>query len=361
LLSIYTRTDFHKGILELKKHIDNEHLKKGLAPATTAEAPSKQDNFPPKTPRKHVSPLGENEVLNEGNGRAFEDSKEALEYMKEFLALSQRTFGSQIESLEESTEIHRVEERVLELEDYILGIQYEIGEIRSQLRESKRSIQKLCSPPVPPLEGFLSSTFMKNENEDISRSTTIDSNGSVCRDINIDPPIDKGQVEGPGMDPIEDHDMHPDEGFDEESNEGPLLTTLKMDYMTTVLVMRWIEFLFERISRDKLLIVLDYYIEIGWINRHVKAQIMTLARGEMPDVMAYRPIEEENDGLLFEGKDDLREYKDINDWRLSADDHLRSLLFVMKITGREVSKDALSTLEHEIKEFKGPLNGFHGI
>ena len=59
----------------------------------------------------------------------------------------------------------------------------------------------------------------------------------------------------------------------------PILDHVKKDYLTTVLVMRWIEFLFERVKRDKITLVLDYYKEIGWITEEVKTQVMAYARG----------------------------------------------------------------------------------
>jgi flagellar protein FlaD len=54
-------------------------------------------------------------------------------------------------------------------------------------------------------------------------------------------------------------------------------------------------------------------------------------------------------------------YKKVEDWRLSADDHLKSLLFVQKIAGLEVDKDRLNSLEQNISKFKESLEGFHGV
>jgi len=146
-----------------------------------------------------------------------------------------------------------------------------------------------------------------------------------------------------------------------EDRKKPILAHIEKDYLTLVLVMRWIEFLFERIQRDKISLVLDYYRDLGWISEDVKSEIMAYARGEMQDVTKYMEHEEVQDDAIEEEPAPPFGYKKVEDWRLSADDHLKSLLFIMKIAGREVNKDALNSLELTIKKFKQSLEGFHGI
>jgi flagellar protein FlaD len=147
--------------------------------------------------------------------------------------------------------------------------------------------------------------------------------------------------------------------------EGPILKTIKRDYYTIVLLMRWIEFLFERVKRDKITLLLDYYVDIGWISREVKSEIMAYARGEVQDVTKYFPEEEIEAeietpaGTIKAPKP--RIYKKVEDWRLSAEDHLKSLLFIMKIAGIEVNKDKLNSLEQEIEKFKKSLWEYHGV
>ena len=139
----------------------------------------------------------------------------------------------------------------------------------------------------------------------------------------------------------------------------PILWCIKKDYTTTVLVMRWIEFMFERVKRDKISLLLDYYKDIGWISEEVKSQIMRYARGEIQDVLAYE--EEEIHSEHFQSNAVPVDYKKVNDWRLSAEDHLKSLLFIMKISGKEVNKDRLNSLEQEIASFKRSLEAYHGV
>ncbi len=145
----------------------------------------------------------------------------------------------------------------------------------------------------------------------------------------------------------------------------PILTHIRKDYYTIVLLMRWIEFLFEHVKRDKITLLLDYYVDIGWISKGVKSEIMAYARGEVQDVTRYFPEEEIEaeietpDGTIKTPTPHI--YRKVEDWRLSAEDHLKSLLFIMKIAGEEVNKDRLNSLEQEIEKFKKSLWEFHGV
>lgn len=151
-------------------------------------------------------------------------------------------------------------------------------------------------------------------------------------------------------------------GAKSKHNKKPLLAYIPHDYLTLVLVMRFIEFLFERVTRDKISLVLDYYVDVGWISEDVKSEIMSYARGEMQDVTKYMGHEEVREEMFRDlPPPTAAPYKKVEDWRLSADDHLKSLLFVQKIAGLEVDKDRLNSLEQNISKFKESLEGFHGV
>ena len=147
-----------------------------------------------------------------------------------------------------------------------------------------------------------------------------------------------------------------------DSSRKPILQALPKDYLSVVLVMRWIEFLLERVVRDKISLVLDYYKDIGWISEDVKSTVMSYARGENQDVMAmglnlgeFEPPE------IQLPPSRATEYRRVDDWRLTAEDHLKSLLFVQMIAGIPVDKDRLSSLEQVIKKVKFSLEGFHSV
>ncbi len=152
-------------------------------------------------------------------------------------------------------------------------------------------------------------------------------------------------------------------GAKSKHNKKPMLAYIPHDYLSLVMVMRWIEFLFERVTRDKISLVLDYYVDVGWISEDVKSEVMSYARGEMQDITKYMPSEESREDVFRElpQTPTSAPYKKVEDWRLSADDHLKSLLFIQKISGLEVDKDRLNSLEQNISKFKESLEGFHGV
>lgn len=137
-----------------------------------------------------------------------------------------------------------------------------------------------------------------------------------------------------------------------------ILETISHDYRTVILALRWIEFMFERVTRDRISALLDYYKDIGWISPKVKSHVMAYARGEVQNIFKYEPPETED--ILEEPKSPA-DYKKVSDWRLSADDHLKSLLFITKIAGIEVNKDTFNSLEEDIKIFTRNLEGYHGV
>ena len=142
----------------------------------------------------------------------------------------------------------------------------------------------------------------------------------------------------------------------------PILMDIRRDPMTLTLLMRWVEFLLERVTREKFSLVIDYYVEIGWISGNVRSQVLAYARGEMQDITKYMGGEED----ISDESPDLKVtsaavYKKVDDWRLSADDHLKSMLFISKMAGIEVDRDKLNSLEQQIKRFKENLEGYYGV
>ena len=142
----------------------------------------------------------------------------------------------------------------------------------------------------------------------------------------------------------------------------PILTQIRHDYLSVTLALRWVEYLLERVTRDKLPMVIDFYRDVGWISDGVRMEMLAYARGEMQDVTKYQPHEDEiSDESPEFNVSPVAVYKKVDDWRLSADDHLKSLIFIIKMAGMEVDKDRLNSLEQTIKQFKDDLKGFYGI
>ncbi len=272
--------------------------------------------------------------------------------MDEFQAKIER-HDSMIGSLEnEISEIRKVNEEMQDNIKRLLDIYEVVSQKINPFIEvgERREMPITPDTVIPPEEpGIIPSVFEESTQSPEEKP----------REMPMEKPREYVQ-ENPA--PVEERRKEPELP---KPGEGPILKHIKKDYYTIVLLMRWIEFLFERVKRDKITLLLDYYVDIGWISKEVKSEIMAYARGEVQDVTKYFP-EEEIEAEIETPAGTIRApkpriYKKVEDWRLSAEDHLKSLLFIMKIAGVEVNKDRLNSLEQEIEKFKKSLWEYHGV
>jgi len=163
------------------------------------------------------------------------------------------------------------------------------------------------------------------------------------------------------MDSTEDLEFIIDDSLNGDGEA--LLPRINNDYISSILVLRWIEFMLERVSRDKVSCLLNYYREIGWLSDQAKSQVMAFARGEIQDVNNYNPEEADKEIFTVEGThlEIGTVYQSASDWRLTAEEHLKSLLFILKIKGTKIDKDRLNALEIDIKDFKSKLDKHLGV
>ena len=92
---------------------------------------------------------------------------------------------------------------------------------------------------------------------------------------------------------------------------------------TSIILLNWIEFLLEKVGRNNLSEVLEYYIDIGWISEEVCEKMLAYANGI--DYYVERPT-----------------------WKLLPDDHTRSLMFIEQLKGKKLDKSMLSKLERDV-------------
>lgn len=104
----------------------------------------------------------------------------------------------------------------------------------------------------------------------------------------------------------------------------PLLSIIRKDVVTLRLCLEWVEFLMEMVGRNNLPEVLEYYVELGWISEEVEHELLSLARG-------------------------IDYFVEKEDWKLSADEHLKSYWFVRRIAGRPIARSELRMLKREME------------
>ena len=105
-------------------------------------------------------------------------------------------------------------------------------------------------------------------------------------------------------------------------------------------MLKWIEYLIERVGYEGLEDALNYYVDIGWISEDVMFDVMRYAKG-------------------------IRLYHQNADWRpvgyLNVQDHLMSLLFIEALRTGKFSKELMLTVEREIYRMKKEVSELHGI
>ncbi len=109
----------------------------------------------------------------------------------------------------------------------------------------------------------------------------------------------------------------------DDDEQGVRLYYLDNRPETSIILLNWIEFLMEKVGRNNLFDVLEYYIEIGWISEDVSSMMMAYASGI--DYFVERPS-----------------------WKLLPEDHTKSLLFIEQLRGRKVDKMLFSRLERDV-------------
>ena len=105
---------------------------------------------------------------------------------------------------------------------------------------------------------------------------------------------------------------------------------VKLQYLdnkaeTSIILLNWIEFLLEKVGRNNLTEVLEYYIDIGWISEGICEKMIAYANGI--DYYVERPT-----------------------WKLLPDDHTKSLMFIEQLKGKKLDKSMLSKLERDVEK-----------
>ncbi len=117
----------------------------------------------------------------------------------------------------------------------------------------------------------------------------------------------------------------PEASIFENHNQEVRLLHLDNKPETSIIILNWIEFLMEKVGRNNVVDVLEYYVEIGWISEDVSSKIIDYANGI--DYYVERPT-----------------------WKLLPEDHTKSLFFIEQLRGRKVDKNSLARFERDLNK-----------
>jgi flagellar protein FlaD len=111
------------------------------------------------------------------------------------------------------------------------------------------------------------------------------------------------------------------------SSNAPLLASINNAPETSIILLNWVEFLMEKVGRNNLLDVLDYYAEIGWISEGVSNKILAYASG-------------------------IDYYDEKPTWKLMPQDHTKSLMFIERLHGKKIDVGTLHKIERDMDKVK---------
>lgn len=113
--------------------------------------------------------------------------------------------------------------------------------------------------------------------------------------------------------------------------------TFLNDYWT----LKWIEYLGEKTKQNQIPNLLSYYKKIGWINDEIENKVLTYLSGSKSEII---------DDI---DSDEVLEEEELEDsWKLSIDEHTKSLVFIERIKGKNIDEKNLKSLDEETTKLK---------
>jgi len=113
------------------------------------------------------------------------------------------------------------------------------------------------------------------------------------------------------------------------SFKAVVLDNLPNDPESVVITMKWLQYLVDKVGKENISKVLDYYVDIGWITDEVKIKLLEYC-----------------DGITEEGG----ERRD-----LVAKDHIQSFLYIQKLKGNNIDEHLLGKIERELSKLNKSL------
>jgi flagellar protein FlaD len=151
-------------------------------------------------------------------------------------------------------------------------------------------------------------------------------------------------------------------------------------------LLKWIEFMLDSVPRREVPNLLAFYVKIGWISTSIKGEVIDIIRGVSGEELeeeekakkakakaSGKPKDKDGDVVMTYDKEDLHELArtevrkggkegpKYDSWRMSAEDHLKSLILIERIRGAVLDKEALEELERDVLMLKEGLDDFFAL
>ncbi|WP_457742108.1 FlaD/FlaE family flagellar protein [Thermococcus sp.] len=332
--------DVHEKKAEaVSKKVEEVHKKIGkLEEILKEESPEEGGEISEKLEELHrkVEELAE-KVGEKSAVEKLEKAKEKLEELQAKLEAGEEVSEEEIESAEKA--VIEAQEEAEEQEVEKAGEEKpEVEEVSKVTEEQKPEEVEALEEKVEEIIGEIPEEEGKVETEE-----ALPEKGGVS-EVSVEevPPVHEKEEEKGGVGMAEKLQIPEDIAnllFEEEPRKARL-EKLPDDIISTMIALKWLGFLIDRVGIQNLERVLEFYYEIGWISEEVLNQLLRYAKGTRPHHRdpEWKPAE-----------------------KLTVQDHLISLLFIERLRGLKINRNVLDKLEREIKMLEKTLDEFYGI
>jgi flagellar protein FlaD len=107
------------------------------------------------------------------------------------------------------------------------------------------------------------------------------------------------------------------------------LNEIPLDAQSTVILMKWLQYLIDKLGKSQASDVLNFYADVGWITEDIKYDLLKYIKGI-------------TDEKSQEGKEKNR--------KITSKEHIHSLLFIQKLKGKNID-DFLWKVDQDLEKF----------
>jgi flagellar protein FlaD len=118
------------------------------------------------------------------------------------------------------------------------------------------------------------------------------------------------------------------------------LKNVPTDPESTIILMKWLQYLIDRCGKENLSKILEYYVDIGWISQDTKIKLIDYSHG----------ISDEN-------KKGTGVAKNVID--LPSKDHIQSFIFIQKLKGITLDKHFVDRIDGDISRITKKLDSYN--
>jgi flagellar protein FlaD len=116
------------------------------------------------------------------------------------------------------------------------------------------------------------------------------------------------------------------------------LCEIPNDPESIIVLMKWLQYLVDKLGKNNLPDVLGYYVDIDWISDDVRLDLIRYSKG-----------------ITDEKKKDESK-KEI--YNLTTRDHIQSLLFIQKLKGKQLDDRFMSRIDREMEKMTKSINEY---